>query len=451
MAEKAALITGGSSGIGLAIARMLGEDGYGLTVSARRPEKLEAAVEDLRSAGLDVQSVPANMADEESLNALVAAHKERYGRLDVLINNAGVGIGEAMDALTTKYVDMQLGVNLRAVILMTRECLPMLREAGAEHGKALLVNTASISGKAGQPWLSRVLGDEGGGDRVLAGDAEGDRGPGDSGDRVRAGVRRHADDRVRQGAGRGRGDDPAGGHRGGGAVPARRPRRTAWCRRSCSCGPGTRSTRRTWASSPPRPSRSGRRGAGRRGRRSTRRPGGGGRTRRPRSSAARRGRGPGARTMPRPRAVRLISRMRGGLTGWPPIASNLAPTRPGAVGPAELLAEEAELGGAVAVAGGRALGVGEAEAASLLEAEAELDVLGAGHVGVEGADAVEDVAAIRGVGGDRVGGVGVEGEALPVAEHAGRLALGRGRGRDVLEVAGRRCRPRGPRRGGRAR
>jgi len=154
LAEKAALITGGSSGIGLAIARMLGEDGYGLTVSARRPEKLEAAAEDLRSGGLDVQSVPANMADEENLQALVAGHKNRYGRLDVLVNNAGVGIGEAMDSLTAKFIDMQLAVNLRAVIMMTRECLPMLREAGKEHGKALIVNTASISGKAGQPWLS---------------------------------------------------------------------------------------------------------------------------------------------------------------------------------------------------------------------------------------------------------------------------------------------------------
>jgi NAD(P)-dependent dehydrogenase (short-subunit alcohol dehydrogenase family) len=154
VAEKAALITGGSSGIGLAIARALGEDGYGLTVSARRPDKLEAAVEDLRAAGLDVESVPANMADEDDLKGLVEKHRERYGRLDVLINNAGVGIGEAMDSLTTKFVDMQLGVNFRALVLMTRECLPLLREAGAEHGKALLVNTASISGKAGQPWLS---------------------------------------------------------------------------------------------------------------------------------------------------------------------------------------------------------------------------------------------------------------------------------------------------------
>jgi NAD(P)-dependent dehydrogenase (short-subunit alcohol dehydrogenase family) len=154
LAEKAALITGGSSGIGLAIARALGEDGYGLTLSARRAEKLESAAEDLRSGGLEVESVPANMADEEELKGLVEAHRQKYGRLDVLLNNAGVGIGEAMDELTTKYVDMQLGVNLRATILTTRECLPMLREAGAEHGKALIVNTASISGKSGQAWLS---------------------------------------------------------------------------------------------------------------------------------------------------------------------------------------------------------------------------------------------------------------------------------------------------------
>jgi NAD(P)-dependent dehydrogenase (short-subunit alcohol dehydrogenase family) len=150
----AALITGGSSGIGLAIARALGQDGYGVTVSARRPEKLEAAAEELRGEGIDALSRPAQVGDEEELKALVEAHRERFGRLDVLVNNAGVGIGEAMDELTTKYVDLQLGVNLRSLILMTRECLPMLREAGGQHGKALIVNTASISGKSGQAWLS---------------------------------------------------------------------------------------------------------------------------------------------------------------------------------------------------------------------------------------------------------------------------------------------------------
>jgi NAD(P)-dependent dehydrogenase (short-subunit alcohol dehydrogenase family) len=154
VAERAALITGGSSGIGLAIARALGEDGYGVTIAARRPEKLEAAAEELRGAGLDVNSIAANMTDEDAVAGIVSSHKERFGRLDVLVNNAGVGIGEAMHEITTKYLDMQLGVNLRAVIIGTREALPLLREAGAEHGKALIVNTASIAGKSGQPWLS---------------------------------------------------------------------------------------------------------------------------------------------------------------------------------------------------------------------------------------------------------------------------------------------------------
>jgi NAD(P)-dependent dehydrogenase (short-subunit alcohol dehydrogenase family) len=154
VAERAALITGGSSGIGLAIARALGEDGYALTLSARRPEKLEAAAEGLRGEGMDVNAVPANMANEEEILRVFESHRDRFGRLDVLVNNAGVGIGQPMAEIVTKHLDLQIGVNLRSLVIATREGLPMLREAGAEHGKALIVNTASISGKSGQPWLS---------------------------------------------------------------------------------------------------------------------------------------------------------------------------------------------------------------------------------------------------------------------------------------------------------
>ncbi|MBA3436856.1 MAG: SDR family oxidoreductase [Actinomycetota bacterium] len=154
MATRAALITGGSSGIGLAIARALGEDGYGITVSARRPDKLEGAAQELRGAGLEVQAVPANMSNEEEITTLVTGHRERFGRLDVLINNAGVGVGGAVADAETKKLDMQLDVNLRAVYLTARECIPMLKEAGAEHGKALMANTASIAGKYGQGWLA---------------------------------------------------------------------------------------------------------------------------------------------------------------------------------------------------------------------------------------------------------------------------------------------------------
>jgi NAD(P)-dependent dehydrogenase (short-subunit alcohol dehydrogenase family) len=154
MARRAAIVTGGSSGIGLGIARVLGEEGYALTVAARRPEKLEEAVEGLRADGYDVNSVSGNLADEAVVQEVVRSHRERFGRLDVLVNNAGVGAGEAVGELTTKKVDLQLGINLRSPILFYRECVELLRAAGAEHRCALVVNTSSISGKSGEPWLS---------------------------------------------------------------------------------------------------------------------------------------------------------------------------------------------------------------------------------------------------------------------------------------------------------
>jgi NAD(P)-dependent dehydrogenase (short-subunit alcohol dehydrogenase family) len=154
MAERAAIVTGASSGIGLAIARMLGEEGHGLTLAARRPDKLEAAAAELRDAGHDVNPVAAQLADEEDVRRVVDSHRERYGRLDVLVNNAGVGIGAPVAEIQTKRLDLQLDVNLRAIVLFYREGAEMLRAAGAEHRNALVVNTASISGKSGQAWLS---------------------------------------------------------------------------------------------------------------------------------------------------------------------------------------------------------------------------------------------------------------------------------------------------------
>jgi len=154
MANKAALVTGASSGIGFAIADMLGEEGYALTVAARRPEKLEAAVERLQGKGYEVEHVAGNLGDEDVIKSVVAAHRERYGRLDVLVNNAGVGIGAAVGEIETKKLDIQINTNFRSIPLFYRECVDMLRAAGAEHRNALVVNTASIAGKTGQAWLS---------------------------------------------------------------------------------------------------------------------------------------------------------------------------------------------------------------------------------------------------------------------------------------------------------
>jgi NAD(P)-dependent dehydrogenase (short-subunit alcohol dehydrogenase family) len=154
MPNRAAIVTGASSGIGLAIAKVLAEEGFALTVASRTQEKIDAAAQQLAEAGADVQAVAANMASEEDIQRVVAAHRDEYGRLDVLVNNAGVGAGATFDQHITKRIDLQLAVNLRSIVLFYRECADLLRAAGAEHRNAVVVNLSSISGKSGQPFLS---------------------------------------------------------------------------------------------------------------------------------------------------------------------------------------------------------------------------------------------------------------------------------------------------------
>jgi NAD(P)-dependent dehydrogenase (short-subunit alcohol dehydrogenase family) len=154
MPNRAAIVTGASRGIGREIAEVLGAEGYDLTIAARKPETLEQAAEGLRGAGYNVEVVAGNLASEETIQEVVRRHRERYGRLDVLVNNAGVGIGAAAGEHQTKFVGLQLDVNLRSIILFYREAVGMLREAGAEHRNALVVNLASIAGKSPAAWLS---------------------------------------------------------------------------------------------------------------------------------------------------------------------------------------------------------------------------------------------------------------------------------------------------------
>ncbi len=154
MPERAAIVTGASSGIGLALAHMLGSEGYALTVNSRRPDKIEPAAQQLRDAGYEVEAVAGSVADEDVVREVVTRHRERFGRLDVLVNNAGVGAGEPIGELSTKKLDLQLGANLRHIPLFYREALELLKAAAEEHRNALVVNTSSISGKRGEAWLS---------------------------------------------------------------------------------------------------------------------------------------------------------------------------------------------------------------------------------------------------------------------------------------------------------
>ena len=154
MPDRAAIVTGASSGIGFAIADVLGAEGYALTVAARRAEKLEGAAEQLRQKGYELRHVAADLGAEEDVKRVVDTHRDAYGRCDVLVNNAGVGIGEPVAELTTKKVDIQINTNLRSIPLFYREALDMLKAAGEEHRNALVINTSSMAGKRGEAWLS---------------------------------------------------------------------------------------------------------------------------------------------------------------------------------------------------------------------------------------------------------------------------------------------------------
>ena len=152
--QPAALITGASSGIGLAIAHMLIDEGFGVTIVARRPEKLEAARAELAARGGDVIAFAANLTSEDEIVASVAAHREKFGRLDLLVNNAGLGLGQPIGELTAKRFDLQFDTNVRAPFLYYRECVELLKAAAAERGTAREVNTSSITALSPQPWLS---------------------------------------------------------------------------------------------------------------------------------------------------------------------------------------------------------------------------------------------------------------------------------------------------------
>jgi NAD(P)-dependent dehydrogenase (short-subunit alcohol dehydrogenase family) len=138
-----ALVTGGSSGIGLAIARMLREEGYELTLASRTPDKIEAAAEELGT-----HAVAANMASEEDCIRVVAEHRDRFGGLDVLVNSAGIGIAGSIETIQAKHIDLQLGVNLRGLLLVTREAVPLLKAS-----RGWIINLASIAGTEPTPGL----------------------------------------------------------------------------------------------------------------------------------------------------------------------------------------------------------------------------------------------------------------------------------------------------------
>lgn len=140
---RSALVTGGSSGIGLAIARMLREEGFALTLASRTAEKVEIA-----AAEVEAHAVAADVSKPEDCARVVEEHVARHDGLDVLVNSAGVGIAARFEDAQLKHVDRQLNINLRGLVLVTQAAIPHLRRT-----RGWIVNLASIAGTEPVPVL----------------------------------------------------------------------------------------------------------------------------------------------------------------------------------------------------------------------------------------------------------------------------------------------------------
>lgn len=137
-------MTGGSAGIGLAIALALADEGYDVTICGRDSDKLANAAEAATELAGRLVPVAVNLADDEAVATLTGAHLERCGGVDVLVNNAGLGLVGPITDVTTRKLDLELDVNFRSAFRLLQGCIPALREAGGRHGKALVVNVSSL-------------------------------------------------------------------------------------------------------------------------------------------------------------------------------------------------------------------------------------------------------------------------------------------------------------------
>jgi NAD(P)-dependent dehydrogenase (short-subunit alcohol dehydrogenase family) len=151
MERRAALVLGGSGGIGLAIAAMLAAEGHDLTIQGRRAERVEAALAEL---GGDTVGAVADLSRESEIERVVAEHAARHGRLDVLVDSAGLGIGQGLGEIQARHLDRQTEINFRAAVLALREARPLLETAGADHGKALVCLVSSWAATHPPAWLS---------------------------------------------------------------------------------------------------------------------------------------------------------------------------------------------------------------------------------------------------------------------------------------------------------
>jgi short-subunit dehydrogenase len=146
----AAIVTGASSGIGEATARRLARDGMRMTLAARRQDELERVAREIEAGGGQALVAPTDVRDRAAIHRMVQATLDRWGRVDVLINNAGLGYSARVVDLDPEQLRAQVSVNLVAVIECAQAVLPAMMQQKSGH----IINVASIAGFIGLPGSS---------------------------------------------------------------------------------------------------------------------------------------------------------------------------------------------------------------------------------------------------------------------------------------------------------
>ncbi|MFG2030511.1 SDR family oxidoreductase [Streptomyces sp. NPDC048825] len=143
--DKIVAVTGASGGIGEATARLLAQRGAAVVLAARRSERIEAIAQDIREEGGRAATCVVDVTKAEDLRRLVATTVDRYGRIDVLVNNAGIAPISPMADLDTEGWSAMIDVNLRGTLNGIAAALPAFREQGSGH----LVSIVSVAGLSG--------------------------------------------------------------------------------------------------------------------------------------------------------------------------------------------------------------------------------------------------------------------------------------------------------------
>jgi NAD(P)-dependent dehydrogenase (short-subunit alcohol dehydrogenase family) len=142
---KTALITGASSGIGRVTAELMAQRGWQVAATSRNPAELQTW-----ASALNITALQLDVADEASVAAAVSSTVDRFGRIDVLVNNAGYGLFGPLEGATVEEIEQQFRTNVFGVIALIRHVMPLMRSQGG----GTIINVSSIGGRTAAPFAS---------------------------------------------------------------------------------------------------------------------------------------------------------------------------------------------------------------------------------------------------------------------------------------------------------